>query len=302
MLYEKKENSNQYLTIVNIGLVTVIVLELLFIYAPAEFWGPIKFIDSINVIAQAATAGAFVFAILQYKKNKEGERQKVLVDECRALIDRMRHTAQEFERKCVLDLEEMDYCLDRICSFAGNFDEIFRALDDDIHKAVVRMHWQDMYFLEFRGALQQITTSKLLQKYGVSPEKSLAALSQMKFSFNTFQVTLPKVYASYYKNQYVLAIPKVQKELHINGDDRNRLFIFEHLFFNDQALSDHLFGVMNRIDIRSWCPAIAALNDVIQFEGAGRDRDEFKKHWHDGDVIHKEPRYFGPENVERDWP
>jgi hypothetical protein len=145
MHYEKKgftknsiKNLLKNLTIpISIGFILILNM---YTYAPFEFWWPIKFIDIINAIAQIATAAAFFLAIHQYRKNKESERQKVLIEESRTLINKMKAEAETYSKTLPLTLKKSISFMDKMINHAGNFDAIFRELNEDIHKAIVRMH------------------------------------------------------------------------------------------------------------------------------------------------------------------
>ncbi|WP_339492611.1 hypothetical protein [Pseudomonas rhizophila] len=283
MHYEKKEfNKLSLQTAIQNSMLflstILIAILLLYIHAPSEFWWPIKFIDIINVIAQIATAAAFFLAIHQYRKNKESERQKVLIEESRALINKMKTEAEAFSNIQHPNLESAINFMEKITSHAGNFDAIFKVLNEDIHKAIVRMHWQDMYFIELNKAVQYFNSSMSLVDFNVLPTTYLKALAQ--FSYAQLKGENPSpIFVDYLKLQFIANLESVKCELKIDNEHHLTIYLFEKCLFDNNDLNDHLFGCLNRIDIRVRSPLIAVINEKHHLQGQARDPNTFKMFW-----------------------
>lgn len=283
MHYEKKGFNKASLnilfqnSIICVSIALIFIL-LLYIYAPFEFWWPIKFIDIINVIAQIATASAFFLAIYQYRKNKESERQKVLIEESRALVSKMKAEADTFSNIINPGLESSIMFMEKIVSQAGNFDAIFKVLNEDIHKAIVRMHWQDFYFVDLSKAVQHFNASINLEDFNVRPVTYLRALSQLNDARIKGQNPSP-IFNDYLKLQFVSCVEDVKNELKIDNEHHLKMYLFERCLFRDDALGDHLYGCLNRIDIRVRSPLIAVLNEKYIMQDLNRDPHTFKMFW-----------------------
>lgn len=283
MHYEKKGFKTAYTTstiqntVIGVAIFSIILMKL-YIHAPFEFWWPIKFIDLINACAQLATAAAFFLAIHQYRKNKESERQKVLIDEARTLIEKMKSVSKTYLIEQNGKLKHVMAFLENMSSHAGNFNAIFKELNEDIHKAIIRMHWQDMYFGELNRAIQSINKSIDLTHFNVSSETNLQALVQAVYIRNQNSNSNP-LFSDYIKFQYISNLSRVKKELKVEREDHLTMYIFEQLFLNNSALKDILYGTCNIIEIRLRAPLIAVLNEIYDLEDTGRDKNHYKAFW-----------------------
>lgn len=283
MHYEKKginkKTLKMLLGILTIPLlISVIFILILYIYAPSEFWWPIKFIDIINAFAQIATAGAFFLAIHQYRKNKESERQKVLIEEARNLINSMKLEADSYSIELRPTLKKAMNFMSNMINHAGNFDAIFKEINEGIHKAVVRMHWQGMYFGELTDAVQKFNERISFTDFSVPHEDYIRALVDAKYAENNFPKPAP-IFLEYIRLQFISNLSNVKKHLEIHGEDHLTMHLFENVLFNDSALSDHLYGTFNRIDIRVRSPLIAVINESHISHKNFRERDSFKAFW-----------------------
>jgi len=283
MHYEKKginkKTLKMLLGILTIPLlISVIFILILYIYTPSEFWWPIKFIDIINAFAQVATAGAFFLAIHQYRKNKESERQKVLIEEARNLINAMKLEADSYSNVLRPTLKKAMSFMSNMINHAGNFDAIFKETNEGIHKAVVRMHWQGMYFGELTHAVQKFNERVSFTDFSVPHEDYVRALMHAKYAENNFPKPAP-IFLEYIRLQFISNLSNVKKHLKIHGEDHLTMHLFESVLFNDSALSDHLYGTFNRIDIRVRSPLIAVINESFISHENFRERDSFKAFW-----------------------
>lgn len=261
-------------------LATAMIIFTVCIHAPIEFWWPIKFFDVVNVIAQIATAAAFFLAIHQYRKNSEMERQKVLIDESKILIEKMKKNADDYSQLIgpsqYASISEAAIFMQKISNHAGNFNAIFLEINEGIQKAIIRMHWQDLYFVNLNNAMENFNIKFDLTDYGVGSNTNIQALAKFSAASIKSHIPLPP-YARYLQLQYIASI--VKGEIDANKEIRTSLFVFEKLFFDNDALRDHLYGSMNIIDIRVRAPLVAVLNEHFMGTGVKRDPLAFKKIW-----------------------
>ena len=261
-------------------LATAMIVFTLCIHAPLEFWWPIKFFDVVNVIAQIATAAAFFLAIHQYRKNSEMERQKVLIDESRILIEKMKKIADDYSQLVgpsqYASTAELAIFMQKISNHAGNFNAIFIEINEGIQKAIIRMHWQDFYFVNLSAAIENFNIKFDFTDYGVGSSTNIQALA--KFSAINIKINTPlPLYARYLQLQYIADI--VKDKIEASQEIRTSLFVFEKLFYDNDALRDHLYGCMNIIDIRVRAPLLAVLNEHFMGAGVKRDPFAFKAFW-----------------------
>lgn len=279
MHYEKKwlHKTSQLQLLLNSLLITaatIIVLLLMYIHAPLDFWWPVKFTDVINVIAQLATAAAFFLAIHQYRKNSESKRQDILVEESRTLIEKMKNTASNFMDMENPSRQEAMKFLSVMSSHAGNFDSIFSATSEGIHKAIIRMHWQDMYFMELNNAIQHFNNTIKITKFSINQIEYLQALTKLR-SAKKIGNPLP-IFSEYINTQFIFSLEHIKSKISIENDDHLTMYIFEQSLLNNKALNDHLYGCMNHIDIRVRCPIIAVINEHYNVQPQTRNPIEYR--------------------------
>lgn len=279
MHYEKKwlyKTSRRQLlwSFVIITATLIVALLLTYLHTPLDFWWPVKFTDIINMVAQLATAAAFFLAIHQYRKNSESKRQDILVDESRTIIEKMKYTAKNFMDSEDPSRQEAIMFLSVMTSHAGNFDAIFLATNEGIHKAIVRMHWQDMYFMEFNNAIQHFNKKITLTKFGISHVEHLQNFARLR-SATKIGNPLP-IFSEYINFQYIFNQEQIKSKITIKNDDRFIMHSFEKTLLNNKALNDHLYGCMNFIDIRVRCPMMAVINEQYDIQHQTRNPNEYR--------------------------
>ncbi|MGO4097226.1 hypothetical protein [Pseudomonas sp. TAF7] len=244
----------------------VILLEILYIYTPAEFWA-MKFIDIINAIAQFATAGAFAFAVFQYTKSKKNERQTILIQECRDLISQMRAVANSFENSPEHGLERTSFFTEKMYSLSGSFNAIFKELVEDTHKTIVRMRWQEMYFSDLRRAMEKWSLRSILSDIGVdkntydSLEQSYRQSLKQQATTDFPAATDP--FEIYNEAKSITSNKDVQTALEKKKSIGSHFQFFEQDFFTNSELNDHLYGYLNIIDVRARAPVLAVINETL---------------------------------------
>lgn len=216
-----------------------------------------KFLDVVNGAAQIATAAAFLLAVHQYRKSIKQQRQLAIAAEAKSQIAAMTEISKALLTGDKTSIENISDSLSSLVSFAVSFDELYKAMDEDLHRAMIRMQWQNMYFGNLLVTLNKLDLycvlwSKFLMVGGVDTHevftearKSVAELRVLT-GFEKF-----KIYEA------VLNHPQICEKFSLVGKI-NSLDQFVFYFFNDSKLNDLLFGLMNRPDIRAHAPLLAA--------------------------------------------
>lgn len=216
-----------------------------------------KFLDIVNGAAQIATAAAFLLAVHQYRKSIKQQRQLAIAAEAKSQIAAMTEISKSIKTGDKTSIENINDSLASLVSFAVSFDELFEAMDEDLHRAMIRMQWQNMYFGNLLVTLKKLDLyhllwSKIQIVHGVDTHevftearKSVAELGVLSV-FEKF-----KVYEA------VLKHPKICEKFTLVGQI-DSLDQFVCYFFNDYKLNDLLFGLLNRVDIRAHAPLLAA--------------------------------------------
>jgi len=216
----------------------------------------ISILNLITALAQIATASAFFLALRQYIKNSKQQRQTELSNESKSQISKIINLIKEIETGSNTNLENLNKSITLISNLATNFDALFESMDEDIQKAIVRMHWQDMYFNDLSHALIALDLQPILENTkelnGEQLQKILADVISAPSNENTIPVFKKYVYFN-----SILEHPIVKNSF-ILKDKLESLDTFTYHFLNDSNLNDHLYGLLSRVDIRAKAPLLAA--------------------------------------------
>jgi hypothetical protein len=264
VLFEKP-NLKRPVSLDLVGLVCVVVIVTAYItYGVVVISGvlngngsspKITFLDLINGIAQIATASAFVLAYVQFRKNRIQQRQVIIATEATSQLEKMISIINEMELGEKTGLKSLNKSISLLSNLATNFDELFKAMSEDIQKAIVRMQWQDMYFNYLSHALRGIDPVAILKKEASIDEAVLEnAVTEAKRESEANNI-LP-VFKEYVFTEKLLSHPDIKSKYSFCGKiDSLDMFVSHYL--NDQNLNDLLYGLLSRIDIRAHAPLLA---------------------------------------------
>lgn len=264
MLFEKP-NLKRPISLDLVGLVCVVVIVTSYItYGVIVISGvvngngsssKITFLDLINGIAQIATASAFVLAYVQFRKNRIQQRQMIIAEEAKSQLEKMISVINEMGLGEKTDLKSLNKSISLLSNLATNFDELFKAMSEDIQKAIVRMQWQDMYFNYLSHALRGIDPVVILKKEASIDDAVLEnAITEARRESEANNI-LP-VFKEYVYTEKLLSHPDIKSEFSLGGKiDSLDMFVSHYL--NDHNLNDLLYGLLSRIDIRAHAPLLA---------------------------------------------
>ena len=259
MIFEKsnKKKADYIGDVFVYGAIAVIVfVYFLYMYVSlVEILGNAgKVSDVINSIAQIATALAFLLAVHQYRKNSKKERQEQISTEAKSIICTMVELSDELHANQILSVDKINTFLRKMENVGTDFDVLYGALDDDIYKAMVRMHWQNMYFNHLSPTLTSLDIKQLLltPRYDQSVVESMFVLAKKDFDDQD-------VYFEYKVLKRVLTQSNLQHGLHEKINDYSG---FITCFLDDNHLNDVLYGVINRIEVKIAFPFLAVLDHL----------------------------------------
>lgn len=268
MLYEKKPEKTQSIFLQPLVLVTILLsaqtaFAVLIIKFPSTFW-EFKLIDIFNFVAQIATAGAFYIGFRQYSENKQKDRQAALSVECRALVQSMSALIIKVtEGHASPSNYERDFT--KLCNQAGDFREIFSAMREDIIKGIARMHWQDMYFNEFRPRVQYLSPFVFLPQAGI--DRDLVHTREARL-YSTIPEDLSQDANFSFRVDMVISDSEIADKL-----DTSRWYWIDDVqkeFFDNKNLNDLLYGTMNKADMYLQAPLLYSLYKLKQKKGLGK--------------------------------
>jgi hypothetical protein len=259
MIYEKKKvSSGRFLYLVVLP-VCFLVGELIYLYAnfSSDFWN-VKFVDVANIIAQFATAGAFYLGFHQYHRTKKVERQAAIISECNSLIMKMAAVSKEFDVGEKTNFPNVKRSCIKLGNLASDFDVLFTALNEGVQKAIVRMHWQEMYFNELQHVMQSLELSAALSISGENRPRYHVALAYANEKAKDGGVSdelkryfiFREVLSSYIKAEIV--------DFKFEFSDLYMFFLF---FFESDFTNEYMYGSLSRLDARVKSPLIAAIKD-----------------------------------------
>lgn len=265
MIYEKKKQVNGKYMPAIVLLVCIFVFELLYIYADfsKEFWG-LKFVDLANIVAQFATAGAFYLGFHQYHRNKKVERQSVIVSECKSLIVKMVAAGKEFSVGENTEFSNIKKCCIKLGNLGSDFNVLFSALDEGIHKAIVRMHWQEMYFNELQPAMTALQLGPAVRACKSAENYYLVALNNAREKLS--RESILEVFEDYFIYNEILSDTRIQSQIERFKFGFADMFLFLIFFFESKYTDDYMHGNMAQLDIRARSPLIAALKACYKID------------------------------------
>lgn len=220
-----------------------------------ESGAKITFLDFINGIAQIATASAFVLAYVQFRKNRVQQRQVIIATEAKSQLEKMISVISEMEVGEKTNLKSLNKSLSLLTNLATNFDELFKAMSEDIQKAIVRMQWQDMYFNYLSHALRDLDPVAILKnEVSVDEDTLKGAVTEAKKEAE--KKSFIPVFKDYVFTEKLLNHSSIRSKFSIDGKI-DSLDMFVSHFLNDHNLNDLLYGLLSRIDIKAHAPLLA---------------------------------------------
>lgn len=261
MLYEKKYKKKisyflQFLIILCIVLLSLTYTTCGLLAIQSLTVEKIKITDVFNTIAQVATAFAFFFAVYQYRKNGEKERQIIIANEARLLIDRMSHESDKLASNTKFTDREVNEFISIMSSFGCDFKTLYDELTDDLHKAMVRMRWQDMHYNHLSRALNSLTIDLLFDNLNL--DKKHDSYSFFNARFDDSSESEPEVLREYMYTKNIFNNMSAAKEL-INSF--TNLYLFEQYYFDHEGTNDLMYGLLSRLDFRVSAPLLSVIKE-----------------------------------------
>ncbi|MBC3957670.1 hypothetical protein [Pseudomonas triticifolii] len=262
MLYEKSVKAKKSIFAQPLVIITTIfsiqiALAVLIMDFPSKFW-EFRLFDFFTLIAQMATAGAFYIGFRQYNENKQKDRQAVLSVECRALVQSMSLLIVKVtEGDASPDNYDRDFT--KLCNQAADYREIFSAMREDIVKGIARMHWQDMYFNEFRPRIRFLSHFVFLPNAGIKKDLVHACDTRLN---PTIPEKLSDILNFSFRVKMVVLDPEISSKL-----DTSRWSWVDSMyseFFDNKNLNDLLYGTLNKADMYTQAPLLYSLYKLRQ--------------------------------------
>lgn len=265
MIYEKKKPVNNKYVLGFVLLICILCFELFYLYADfsKEFWG-LKFVDVANIVAQFATAGAFYLGFHQYHRNKRVERQTVIVSECKNLVMKMSAASKEFNVRDGTNFSNIKRCCIKLGNLGSDFNVLFSALEEGIHKAIVRMHWQEMYFNELQHSMKDLILSPAVRVSSSAENYYLVALNNARQK--AADENILEVFKEYFIYKEILNDSRIQSQVERFKFEFSDLYLFLVFFFESKYTNDYMYGNMARLDVRARAPLIAAIKDCYKID------------------------------------
>ncbi|MCQ8882704.1 hypothetical protein NQS96_13065 [Pseudoalteromonas shioyasakiensis] len=216
----------------------------------------IKGVDILNSLAQIATALAFVFAVFQYRKNSDKERQNIIAAEAKLLTTRMAEVADKARENQRYTIEDINSFTILMSNLGCDFMAIYEALTDDIHKAMVRMRWQDMHYNHLSKTLRHYTIDKLFENEGL--EKNFKGYSFYNSRIDSSIQSKDKVFQEYFFSLKVLNEMRIGDEIVSKVES---LSSFESYYFDNETTNDLMYGLLSRLNFKVSAPFLAAIKE-----------------------------------------
>lgn len=266
MIFEKKElikiDEVYILLVLSIVIVSVLitygVCVILGVIFPGEINSKFSLFDVVNAVSQVATALTFCFALMQYRKSIIQQRQKIISDEAVSQINRMISVIDGIDSNEKTNIENLSDSMDKLWNINVNFEELFKAMNEDVQKAIVRMRWQDMLFNHFMNKMLNVDFIEILKNdFGYSIQYLNEKTDAFNVEFSGVQELKKFFFYSgllhdmNHKDQILIK----KKFENIGG--------FLDCFTKNEDLNDLLYGLMSVVDARFFAPFLAAIKNLI---------------------------------------
>ena len=259
MLFEKHQKDKKFSILAllgfgGVGVVFLVYFAYIFVALKTIVGGKDDITAVFNTIAQIATACAFVFAVYQYRQNGEKERQIIVASEAKMLVERMSKASDSLKNSSEPMGQAINSFTSLMCNLGTDFNALYSALDDDIHKAMVRMRWQDMHYNHLSPALKSLTIDALFDD--LSLEKDFKGYSFSKASFDPDVIGTSKELREYERAKKILDNMSIGDEV---AGQIDSLYLFEQYFFNRKRTDDLMFGLLSQLSFEFSAPLLAAI-------------------------------------------
>lgn len=227
-------------------------------------------IDLLSVIiglANIATAAAFVFALFQFTQSIKQKRQLAIADEAKRQINNMIVVLDGLDTGIKTNIENINKIMVLLSNIGNSFDELFSAMDEDIHKAIIRMNWQDMHYNHFRHKMIELDPYSMLLNLSPMDSEFLAVIYSeanarlsKKIEEEAIFPELEKNYLAMQilNNEYVAEIvkPKI---------DAFAPYGFIRYYLDLSKMNDLFLGLIIKINPRSHAPLVSALLEEYKY-------------------------------------
>jgi len=141
-------------------------------------------------------------------------------------------------------------------SLGSDFAIIFDALTDDIHKAIVRMRWQDMHYNHLAKTLNNFTIDNLFENINLEKKINGMFFHQVRSEISIHCKPESELFSEYTFSLYVLNDVSIDAVITIKFRD---LFLFNRFYFDEKETNDIMFGLVSGLDFRVTDPLLAAV-------------------------------------------
>lgn len=259
-LFEKPKSFKMPIGIGNIMTILIFVLLASFLtYGACSVYGilgeknKLPFLDWINAAAQIATCLTFYYLIKQNFLGAKLQRQTVLFLEAKSQIEKMITVLAGIDTGERTNLENINRCVTQLANLAVGFKSVFDEMDEDVHRAIVRMHWQDMFFNNLSHALISLDIEPVI---GCAVGADYVKAAKVYAAGVMEQENCLPVFKRYEEMRLLLEYGKIKSEFSLKGKVTS-LNEFVYGYLNSYTVNDLMHGMVNIIDIKAKAPILA---------------------------------------------
>lgn len=260
MLFEKKKNwdSNALVDIAGYTMLVVAVASVITYGLTTLLWksNSTTPFDIINAVAQVTTAATLALLVRQHISNNRVARQREICSEAKQQIASMVACVRSIKVGEEVVISNLDRSVTVLTNLAVNFEALFDAMDEDVNKGLVRMHWQDMFFNHLWPVLESIELYPLLKNERNIDSEHLALLMINVGSAAAVTVA-PSPLKTFVKYELLLNDPYIAGHFSLK-ENIGSLDMFVYYYLTTARLNDHLYGVFNRPEPRKIAPLFMA--------------------------------------------
>ena len=219
--------------------------------------GLVTFKDFMSIIAQVATAGTLIFVVYQYKATSLKNYDAQLVEEAKNVVIKMNEQISCLAVSEQANIENFLSFTSKMTNLAQDFDNYYSEINSGTFKKILRIHWQDMYFNNFRDKVSKVKVENILKNQ-----------NEIKSNFSGYDAyLLTEAYQESDKHSLtpdydfcmrLLSNPRMNDELISTIGDLTQ---FINHYLDDSSLNEYMQGLLSRIDGRVVFPMVMALHN-----------------------------------------
>lgn len=209
----------------------------------------IAFKDFMSIIAQVAAAGTLIFVVYQYKAMSLKSYDVQIVEEAKSVVVKMNDQIELLVVDDNTNIENLSSFISNMTNLGQDFENYYLEINSNVLKKILRIHWQDMYFNNFKGKVSKVKIQNIFKNDFSGYDPLLLSEAYRETDKNS-------LFGDYEFCLRLFKNPNMSTKLKKSIGD---LSLFKNYYLDDNALNEYMQGLLSRIDGRVVFPLVMTL-------------------------------------------